>query len=394
MRDQTETIVAGHICLDIIPELHNAAQLIPGHTLEAGSAVFSTGGPVSNTGLALHKLGVSTRLMGKIGDDLFGRAICSLLDAYDPTLTEGMIISSDTPTSYTIILSSPDIDRMFIHAPGCNATFGADDIDYAVLSDARLLHFGYPPLMERLYRNTGAELVELFQRAKATGITTSLDMTMPDPNGPSGQVDWSSILVQVLPYVDIFLPSVEELLLILDRATFDRLTDEASEAPIIDRVTPTMLSALSQQLLDMGTKIVGLKAGHRGFYLRTAEQLAHMGRATPQHIIDWTDREVWVPCYITNVVGTTGTGDATIAGFLMGLLYGMSLEETLSAACAVGACAVEAIDSISGVQSWNETEARIKAGWECLPLAIDSPEWFWNDQHKIWFRQKENTTNG
>ena len=394
MHDQIEAIVAGHICLDIIPELHNAAQLIPGHTLEAGSALFSTGGPVSNTGLALHKLGISTRLMGKIGDDLFGQAICSLLDTYDPALTEGMIISSDIPTSYTIILSSPGIDRMFIHAPGCNATFGADDIDYKALGDARLLHFGYPPLMERLYRNTGAELVELFQRAKATDITTSLDMTMPDPNGPSGQVDWERILVQVLPYVDIFLPSVEELLLILDRTTFDQLTDESSEAPMIDRVTPAMLSALSQQLLDMGTKIVGLKAGHRGFYLRTAQQLAHIGRATPQRITDWADREVWAPCYATNVVGTTGTGDATIAGFLMGLLRDMSLEETLSAACAVGACAVEAIDSISGVQSWPETEARIKAGWERLPLAIDSPEWFWHDQHKIWFRQKENTTNG
>lgn len=394
MHDQIEAIVAGHVCLDIIPELHNAAELIPGHTLEAGPALLSTGGPVSNTGLALHKLGIPTRLMGKISNDLFGQIIRSLLDTYDPSLTDGMIISSDTPTAYTIILSPPGVDRMFIHAPGCNATFGAADIDYKALGHARLLHFGYPPLMERLYRNTGAELVELFQRTKATGITTSLDMTMPDPNGPSGQVDWSNILVQVLPYVDIFLPSIEELLLILDRATFDRLGRNTSTTSIVDQVTPAMMSELSQELLDMGTKMVGLKAGHRGLYLRTAKQLKDMGRATPAHIVTWTDREVWAPCYATNVVGTTGAGDATIAGFLMGLLHGMSLEKTLSAACAVGACAVETTDSISGVQSWSETEARIVAGWERLPLAINSPEWFWNDEHQIWFRQKENTTNG
>ncbi|NOK58086.1 MAG: carbohydrate kinase family protein [Chloroflexi bacterium AL-W] len=398
MHDQPETIVAGHICLDIIPELHSTAQFIPGYTLEAGPALFSTGGPVANTGLALHKLGVSTRLMGKVGDDLFGHAICSLLAAHDPSLTTGMIVSSDAATSYTIILSSPDVDRMFIHAPGCNATFGADDIDYAALTHTRLLHFGYPPLMERLYRNTGAELVTLFQRAKATGITTSLDMTMPDPHGPSGQIDWPSILALVLPYVDIFLPSVEELLLMLDRAAFDRLARKTSATSMIDCVTPALMSALSQHLLDMGTKIVGLKAGYRGLYLRTAEalQLKDMGRATPEHIAHWADREVWAPCYATDIVGTTGTGDATIAGFLMGLLRGMTLEETLSAACAVGACAVEATDSISGIQGWQETAVRIAAGWQRLPLFFDTPEWCWDNQHEIWSKQKENegTTNG
>ncbi|HLL78697.1 MAG TPA: hypothetical protein VKT25_04315 [Ktedonobacteraceae bacterium] len=46
----------------------------PGQTIEAGPTVFSTGGSVSNTGLALHKLGVATRLMAKIGTDLFGCA--------------------------------------------------------------------------------------------------------------------------------------------------------------------------------------------------------------------------------------------------------------------------------------------------------------------------------
>ena len=58
-------IVAGHICLDILPAFPPASasspfsftsQFQPGSLLRVGPAVFSTGGPVSNTGLALHNM--------------------------------------------------------------------------------------------------------------------------------------------------------------------------------------------------------------------------------------------------------------------------------------------------------------------------------------------------
>ena len=73
-------VVAGHICLDIIPAFRRNtsapdALFAPGALVEIGQAVLSTGGAVSNTGLALHRLGTPVRLMGKIGDDLFGEAV-------------------------------------------------------------------------------------------------------------------------------------------------------------------------------------------------------------------------------------------------------------------------------------------------------------------------------
>ncbi len=61
--------VAGHICLDIIPDLLGqidfVSMLQPGHLLNIGQAVMVPGGAVSNTGLALHKLGIETRLIAK-----------------------------------------------------------------------------------------------------------------------------------------------------------------------------------------------------------------------------------------------------------------------------------------------------------------------------------------
>ena len=98
--------------------------------ITAGPATLSTGGAVSNTGLALVKLGIPTRLIGKIGRDPFGEAVCRIVSSYDPDLVSGMVVDPDSSTSYTICLSPPGMDRMFLHWSGANETFSPDDIDY------------------------------------------------------------------------------------------------------------------------------------------------------------------------------------------------------------------------------------------------------------------------
>jgi sugar/nucleoside kinase (ribokinase family) len=109
-----------------------------------------------------------------------------------------------------------------------------------------------------------------------------------------------------------------------------------------------------------------------------------MGRAAPQDLSAWANREIWAPCFQVDVVGTTGAGDATIAGFLSGLLRGMSIEQCITAALAVGACNVEAADALSGVRTWEATQDRIQAGWERHALQLDAPGWVWDEQHHIW----------
>ena len=388
---KAEVLVAGHICLDVIPTLADRAILFaPGQTIEAGRAVFATGGAVSNTGLALHKLGIATRLLAKVGPDLYGQAILQIIDTHGPGLAEGMVVVPGEASSYSIILSTPNADRMLIHAPGCNATFSADDVDYDALETVRLFHFGYPPLMERMYADNGAELVTLFQKVKAKGITTSLDLSMPDPHSAAGRADWHTILSATLPYVDIFLPSAEEILLMLRRPIFDQLATSAASATNarpLHSITPAMIAELGHTLLAMGAKIVGLKLGERGLYLCTANETAllQMGRCQVANAPTWSERELWTPCFATSVAGTTGSGDATIAGFLAALLRGMAPEETLAMACAVGACSVEAIDALSGIRSWQETTERV-ATWSRLPLAPDNTitDWRWHDHYQLW----------
>jgi len=387
-----DAVVAGHICLDVIPDLSALSQeglallFRPGRLTEVGSLTISTGGAVSNTGLALHKLGIPTRLMGKIGNDLLGRVVRQVIESHGPGLANGMVVDPAVHTSYTVIINPPGVDRIFLHCPAANETFSARDVRYDVVGRARLFHFGYPPILKLMYEDGGAQLVDMFRRARETGVTTSLDLSLPDAASAAGRVDWAAILRRVLPYVDVFLPSIEETLYMLRRETYGELMQAAGGADFLRLITPALLSDLSRQILEMGSKVVGLKLGERGLYVRTAGRAAleALGAARPAHPAAWAGRELWAPCFKVQVVGTTGAGDATIAGFLSGLLRGLSLEDTLTAAVAVGACNVEAADALGGIRSWEETWRRVRAGWPRHDLTLDAPGWRFDDQHQMW----------
>jgi sugar/nucleoside kinase (ribokinase family) len=257
-RSEIDAIVAGHLCLDIIPRFvaalgsDLAAYLIPGHLLEVGPATLSTGGTVSNAGINLHRLGMQTYLMGKIGDDALGKVILEIVNRYDAGLARGMIVVPGESSSYTLVIDPPGVDRVFLHYPGTNHTFGVEDIRYELLAGARLLHFGYPPLMTRMYADDGQELAEIFRRAKETGVSTSLDLSMPDASGPSGQANWRRILAHTLPYVDLFVPSVQELLFMLRRDRFKQLAAQAGAAHVLGAVQVDEIVSVADEAMTLG----------------------------------------------------------------------------------------------------------------------------------------------
>lgn len=392
MSNHLKTVVAGHLCLDIIPNMDNfpsgefLRHFQPGRLINIGPALFSTGGPVSNTGLALHILGIPTHLMGKVGNDAFGEAVQSHIRKYGDDLLSGMIIDQHDSTSYTVIINPPGMDRIFLHHTGANDSFGPEDLQIEDIKSAALFHFGYPPLMRRMYEKSGEDLVEVFRLAKSTGVTTSLDFSLPDPASPSGKAPWRDILTKVLPYVDIFTPSIEELLVTFFPGHLSQLEKKAPPEGIISLIDPDLLSELSNELIDLGVKMVLIKLGERGAYLRTCDHphLEKMGRATPEDVASWENFEGWAPCFQVEVIGTTGSGDSTIAGFLSGLLRGYSPIETLTAAVAVGACNCEAADALGGLCSWDNTLQRIRQGWARKPLDLSKSNWTRTNKSEIW----------
>jgi sugar/nucleoside kinase (ribokinase family) len=370
-----DVLAAGHICLDVIPQLTSRYRVAedlftPGVLTQVGPAKFSLGGSVANTGLALHRLGAKTRLTGKVGDDLMGSAILDALRQVDPALAQHMIVSVGEPTSYTIVLSPPNVDRGFLHCPGTNDTFTAADLKSVPWGDTRIVHFGYPPLMRGTFADEGLRLATAFAQAQRAGALVSLDMATPYPDA----TNWRRWLKNVLPYVDIFLPSIDEVLFMLN--PLRGKSAEIVAHPILPAANPDLLANIAAELHNLGTPIVMIKLGDQGLYLNTTNTLVALSKRAAWQEFNWRaweHRLLWAPCFEVDVIGTTGSGDCTIAGFLWALVNGAGPDEALRWATAVGAHCVESADATSNIPSSSQVARRMQASWRQRPLSL--PAW-------------------
>lgn len=393
--NEFQVVVAGHICFDVIPAFKRNEKtdmkdiFIPGKLINMGGVMVSTGGPVSNTGIALSILGIKTKLMGKIGNDYFGEGVIKHLK--ERNAENGMVIVDGEETSYTVVIVPPGYDRIFLHNPGANNTFCAEDINYDIVKAAKLFHFGYPPLMKKIFENDGEELLKIFKKVKELGVTTSLDMSLPDASSDSGKADWEKILKRVLPYVDIYLPSVEESMFMIQREDFNYLNENAEGHDILEKLDINKLQGLGERLISYGPKIVVIKCGIKGYYIQTQckEHLKTMGTALPTDFDNWSNRELHEESFcVPNVAAATGSGDSSIAGFLTAYLKGMKIEESIRIACAVGGQNVQVFDALSGIKTWQETLDMIP-NWNKNIIEVDGDYWRFDSEMGVRLGKKD-----
>ena len=394
-----DVMVAGHVCLDIIPQFydtgaHNIGELLrPGKLINVAEAKVSTGGPVSNTGLNMKSLGAEVCFCARVGDDIFGRITTQLLD--ESGNAEGIRVVEGAASSYTVALAPPGIDRIFLHNPGTNDTFVADDLDADLIAQCGLFHFGYPPLMARMFADEGAQLERVFRMAKEAGPTTSCDMSVPDPDSPSGKAPWRRILERILPYVDIFVPSIEEVLYMLSPDEFLSLKHEHGDADLIDVLEPARYSQCADELLRMGAKLVMLKTGHRGVYFKSgpAEGFAEMGAVKPGTAENWARREAWAPAFeVEHMASATGSGDSAIAGFLAAYLKGLPVEDALRYAVCLGWQNLQALDAVSGIRTWEETSSVLVSPPPQIEAQVVGAGWQWSESRGLWFGPDDEAT--
>ena len=357
-----EIVTAGHICLDMFPYLGglpDGALEAPGRLYEVGQLRVTTGGLVANTGVAMHLLGANVRLLATVGSDLVGESTIEALRRVSPDLTTYLGIRKDCASSYTIVLARPGQDRLFLHCTGPNEQFAEADIDFSLVEGARWFHFGYPPVLPRMFENGGKQLARVLMRAHQQGAVTSLDFTLPDPATPSGQADWPQILKAALPWVDVFVPSLEEAIYLLRRVQYMRWSGNVAA-----HVSRDLLIELAHELLDMGPAIVGFKLGEDGVLLvgGARERLLRMETRLPA-ILQWVDQQIEQPAYQVSVVGTTGAGDAAYAGLIVGMLNGLDPRSCARAFAAAGAASVESPDGLRGLKPSLELAARFGADW-------------------------------
>jgi len=267
-----------------------------------------SGGCAANTGVSLAKIGVDTAVIGKVGNDGLGDFMIGVLKK-NGIDSRGVVRDPNVGTSGTMVMVHSDGERSFIHYIGANAGLTEDDVDYGLLKDTKILHVAGTFLMPGI---DGEPTACVLKKAQEMGITTALD-TAWDSKG-----QWMNVLKPCLSYADYFVPSIEEARMITGKH------DPADVAKV---------------LMDHGVKIVGLKMGEEGCYIRSA------------------DEEIRIPKFDVQAVDACGAGDAFAAGFLTGVLYGWDIEKTGRFANAVGASCVMALGATTGIKSLEETLA-------------------------------------
>lgn len=365
-------VCAGHVCIDITPAIPDLGRrpigemLTPGKLIQVGRVSLSVGGCVSSTGLGLKVLGADVSLMGKIGRDDFGQLVLNEFRRYGAE--SGLILQDEDATSYTVAIAIPGIDRIFLHHSGANDTFCDRDIPWEDVKGAALFHFGYPPIMRATYENGGEDLLKILTHAREAGAAASMDLAMVDPDSDAGRQDWKAILERALPLVDFFCPSIEELCWMLDAERFHAWKERAAGRDVttvldVDRD----IRPLARMCMDMGCKVIFLKCGAPGMYLKTADA-GTLSKISPAVNLDsgaWADQDFFEKSYKpARVLSGTGAGDTSIAAFLKAVMDGYDPDMAMHLSAATGASCVEAYDSLSGLKSFEELKAKIAAGWK------------------------------
>ena len=214
--------------------------------------------------------------------------------------------------------------------------------------------------------------------------------SLPDPTSPAGKADWRGIYRKALPYVDLFLPSIEETFCTLHLEEYLQRKELAGGQELIDHIRPEEFGRFAEEYLELGCRIAVIKAGHNGWYVRSGarERIAGLGRAAPRDPAAWADRELWCPAFVVErIASAAGSGDCSIAGFLTGMLKGHSLEECLKLANAAGALNLRAIDTTSGLPPWGELE-ETAGSMQARDLDFLKPPWRWDQGRKVWERNR------
>jgi len=324
--------VAGFICVDLTPGIGEGPFVfVPGRLLEVGKMVSSAGGVVGNTGGALCRLGVSSRLIAITGEDSLASMLADVLHTSlgaDAPLELRAIKGAGT--AYSVVLNPKGQDRMFLTFRGVNDAWNANTLDDAFFQGLTMFHFGYPPLCEGMAKNNGEETLKLYKRCHSKGIVTSLDMTLPSPGTFSWDMDWRAFLENVLPENDIFCPSIDELRFFLK--------DNTS--------TP---DEMAQELIRMGTKAVLLKMGADGLMVRVADTEDAAKLFAKFGTKSWRGEMTFVPPKPVEVKGTTGAGDTAIAGFLAAIHEGYSAKEAADIASRAAASRISSDLGMNGI---------------------------------------------
>ena len=120
----------GILVADVMANISSFPKL--GELERVESVTVHNGGNAMTAAVNLKRLGVESYLVGKVGDDIFGKGLLAGVKNSE-VCTDGVKVDRDNQTSVSIVLLQ-DGERSFLHAVGANGRFRLNDIDFSVIN--------------------------------------------------------------------------------------------------------------------------------------------------------------------------------------------------------------------------------------------------------------------
>jgi len=300
---RTDVICIGNAAVDV-PLYYVDEKIFTTDSYMIERIVPMVGGSGLNVSTVLTHLGKKVKLVTMLGNDMLGDFLIEhcLSTGIDVT---SIIRSNEVDTPLSIGIVKKDGERSFIVSKS-SSTFHlcSDDIDKSVFKGAKILDIASIFIMPRL--DCGG-LIEIFREAKHEGLLICADM-MKSRIG-----ERLDAISSAFPYVDYFFANYDE-------ASF--ITELSDKPDIADK------------LIASGVKHVIIKDGKRGCYIKSS------------------DRQAECPAFINkDLVDTIGAGDNFTAGFITGILDGLSFVECAYFANATASISVGATGATAGVKT-------------------------------------------
>lgn len=267
---------------------------------------LTVAGTAGGTIVDTAKLGLRSLAVGAVGDDEKADWMLMTMQKHGID-TSAMQRIAGVPTSATILNVRPNGDRPALHVRGASDHFDVPAAMYDQVFDAPIIHLGGTGLLQRL---DGPASVTLLKEAKRRGRTVTFDLI-------AANAQTAAVVKPLLPYIDYFMPSIEEAKDMSGQSTPDDC---------------------ARFYLDHGAACCVFTLGGDGAYY------AHR---------DGT--RITSPAYEVQVVDTTGCGDAFDAGFITALHHRMDTETALRFAQASAGLVATGLGSDAGIVSYDGT---------------------------------------
>ena len=319
-------VVAGNIILDVVKTIDKYPE--QGMLSYVSSSTKAIGGCAPNTAtdLAVIDSTIPVSVIGKIGDDEYGRFLLEKLRAKGVDVSE-VKVSKTSNTSFTDVMSLATGERTFFNYKGANAEFSPEDIDLASLR-CKILHIGYILLLDMFDREDkeyGTVMARFLSEVRALGIKTSVDVV-----SSSNAEEYKAKILPALPYTDYLIISETEV------CTTWGLDPRHADGSL--NVEAIKLAMEKTMAAGVGEKVI-IHAKEGGFCLDKNGSFTKIG-------------SLKIPAEL--IAGSVGAGDAFCAGCLYGIYNGYSDSEILEFGSASAACSLFADNSVDGMKNKKE----------------------------------------